>query len=479
MRWNRAVAGLVAALLVGGVASVGGSMYLVSAYSRTAHGIETDSRLLAGLRKDIVGESISISGAAGDPGRLRLLTALGAVDAGFARGGASPTPQVRQILREARTTWSAAEAYMRALNPASTSAQRASAVGRTLSVAAPEVLALLDDAGAASRSSARGELSSHRRTAVVIVSGLLVISLLGLALVIWLGRRLSHDVLAPVELLRYSANSLAIGDLSHRVQVKSTDEFGALAATFNAMADAIAGNQEALSFQANQDSLTGLVNRAAFRRTVQASLTTEAGQGTQAVLILDLDDFKDVNDQLGHAAGDELLRVVASRLSGVIRPTDVVGRLGGDEFALFLNGIRDERAAVLLAERAVMALAEPVRLDNQQVIVGASIGVAVWHEGIDLDTLMQQADMAMYSAKGHGKNRVERYDPSLQHVNSEQRALKADIEAAPGRDELVLHYQPVVDLRTGDVVGVEALVRWQHPTRGLLPPSEFIELAEQ
>ncbi len=300
------------------------------------------------------------------------------------------------------------------------------------------------------------------------------------ALILRFARHLSTQVIRPVGRLRDSANQLAAGDLDHRVELDRADELGDLAVSFNAMADAIAGSQRTLSRQANHDSLTGLANRAAFHARLEVALAhPERRSGTQAVLFVDLDDFKDVNDTLGHAAGDELLCVVAARLSHAVRESDLVARLGGDEFALLLDGVADPSDAFIVAERAVAALASPVEIDGTWAHVGASVGLAMRHDGSDPDSLMREADVAMYTAKGRGKNRVEWYDATLNDEVVAHNALKTELEGAAGRGELVLDYQPIVDLADGTFVGVEALVRWQHPTRGLLPPYAFIDLAEE
>ncbi|HET9443717.1 MAG TPA: GGDEF domain-containing protein, partial [Acidimicrobiales bacterium] len=217
--------------------------------------------------------------------------------------------------------------------------------------------------------------------------------------------------------LRDSANRLAAGELDHRVPVQRADEIGELAASFNAMAEVIARSHRDLSHQASHDGLTGLANRAAFRARLQQALAQpERRDRTQAVLFVDLDDFKDVNDALGHAVGDEVLRAVASRLTEAVRPGDLVARLGGDEFALVLDGIPEEEAAVDIAERAVAALAAPVEVAGTSVRVGASAGLALRHAGSDPDGLMDEADIAMYRAKGEGKNRVLRFRPAAQNA---------------------------------------------------------------
>ena len=246
------------------------------------------------------------------------------------------------------------------------------------------------------------------------------------------------------------------------------------------MAEAIAGSQRSLTVQANTDALSGLANRAAFQARLDAALARpNRRSGDQAVLFVDLDDFKDVNDTLGHAAGDELLRVVAGRLSDAVRPGDLVARLGGDEFAVLLDGLIDPGLAITVAERVVVALAEPVEIGQNWAHVGASVGLAIRQDDSTFDSLMREADVAMYAAKGKGKNRVELYDAGLDDVAVARHLLKVDLSRAVGRGELIVDYQPVVDIGTGTLVGLEALVRWQHPTRGLLPPAAFIELAEE
>lgn len=213
-------------------------------------------------------------------------------------------------------------------------------------------------------------------------------------------RRLSSEVLQPVATLRDSADRLARGELDHRVEVLRADEIGDLGATFNAMADVIASSHRSLTLQASRDALTGLANRTAFHDRLQAVLAhPERRNGTQAVLFVDLDDFKDVNDELGHAAGDEVLCAVAARLVAAVRPGDLVARLGGDEFALLLDGVDGPAAALAIAERVVVALTAPVEVFGTSVHVGASAGLAMRHDASDSDALMREADVAMYSAK--------------------------------------------------------------------------------
>jgi diguanylate cyclase (GGDEF)-like protein len=295
-------------------------------------------------------------------------------------------------------------------------------------------------------------------------------------------RRMSHGRIAFLCAAVLAGPLLAIGHPKELVAVAiaAAVSFGLVMVRMTGLNRQLASAGVELNHRASTDSLTGLANRSAFADRLLAALATdERRAGTLSVLFIDLDDFKDVNDSLGHAAGDELLRVTAQRLDRTIRPGDLVARLGGDEFAILLDGIPDADSAFAVAERVVTALREPAAIGDAHVQVGASVGMAMRREDSTLDALMRDADVAMYSAKAKGKNRVEHYDADLHHLAVGQQALRAELDGAAERGELVVEYQPVVDLETGDLVGFEALVRWQHATQGLLPPSAFIALAEE
>ncbi|MGE7416375.1 EAL domain-containing protein [Methylobacterium tarhaniae] len=226
---------------------------------------------------------------------------------------------------------------------------------------------------------------------------------------------------------------------------------------------------------ARHDALTDLPNRTFFRERLDALLATGAG----AILWLDLDRFKVVNDTLGHAAGDTLLCAVARRLRAVLRPEDTIARLGGDEFAVLL-GEGDPLAASRTAAALVEAMQEPVIVAGRPMHVGVSIGVVLApRHGADADTLMAQADRALYSAKAAGRSTFRLYDPAMEAAAAEQRGLELDLRLALQRGEFELHYQPIVTAAERRVVCREALVRWRHPTRGLVPPAAFIPLAEE
>lgn len=238
--------------------------------------------------------------------------------------------------------------------------------------------------------------------------------------------------------------------------------------------------QDELAHQAFHDSLTGLLNRAVFRDRVDHALSRAARLGQQpAVLLLDLDGFKTVNDGLGHDAGDELLVAVGHRLQASGRSSDTVARIGGDEFAILLEDDADDAGAKAVAERVLAVLMTPFQVRGREVFVRASIGIATAVAGATTDELLRNADAAMYAAKRAGKARYELFLPVMHEQALAKFEVLGDLERALARDEFVLHYQPIVDLATEAVAGVEALVRWNHPSRGLLPPAEFIPLAEE
>ncbi|HEV8424235.1 MAG TPA: EAL domain-containing protein [Actinomycetes bacterium] len=235
-----------------------------------------------------------------------------------------------------------------------------------------------------------------------------------------------------------------------------------------------------LEHQAFHDSLTDLANRALFNDRVRHALArARRDGGSLAVLFIDLDDFKVVNDRLGHGAGDRLLREVAARLRGCLREPDTVGRLGGDEFAILAEGA-DLATARVLADRVLATLGAPFPLVGGHVTVRASIGIAVDEQlGLDEAQLLRNADIAMYAAKSGGKGTYQVFQSSMLRSVRDHHDLTAALEGAIERRELVVHYQPIVDLRDGRIAGAEALVRWPRPDRGLVPPAEFIPLAEE
>ena len=232
-----------------------------------------------------------------------------------------------------------------------------------------------------------------------------------------------------------------------------------------------------LTHRAYHDSLTGLANRVLFRDRVARALTG-GDRGVVGVLLIDLDDFKLVNDTMGHGTGDELLVAVAARLTALVRPDDTAARLGGDEFAILVEGAASATAIEEIAERVVDAFAGPLNITGG-LATSVSVGVAVTPGARDAAEMLSQADLALYAAKGAGKGRWRRYEPGLHLAAVDRLEVRTELEAAIASGAFTLRYQPIVELGSGTMVGVEALVRWRHPRRGLVAPGDFIHVAEE
>lgn len=238
---------------------------------------------------------------------------------------------------------------------------------------------------------------------------------------------------------------------------------------------------EQLAYQAFHDTLTGLGNRSLFHNQIEEALSHPQRQGKPtAVLLIDLDDFKGVNETLGHNAGDELLVAVSGRLRDCLRKPDTAARLGGDEFAVLLQELERTQEAELVAQRIARALERPFMVRASEVRVHASIGVALTRSDAAIpEVLLRNAEVAMYAAKTAGKDRVVVFKGGMGSAAVARHQLRGDLERALERGQILVHYQPIVHLETGEIVGTEALVRWRHPTRGLVSPEEFIPLAEE
>ena len=243
--------------------------------------------------------------------------------------------------------------------------------------------------------------------------------------------------------------------------------------------------EDELERRASHDPLTGLPNRPAFvDRLEQALRRTRRRKNSRnkvGVLFMDLDGFKTINDSLGHEAGDRFLVTVAERLKNRLRPEDVLARFGGDEFAVLLEDVADVSEAIRVAQRIAEGLQEPLAVNNHQVSVSTSVGIALGsaHTNDDPEGMLRKADAAMYRAKEQGPGRYAVFDPAMQARAQERLELEAELRGALERGEFLLYYQPEVSLHDGSIVGFEALLRWQHPQRGLLKPQAFMPLAEE
>ncbi len=344
----------------------------------------------------------------------------------------------------------------------------AAALGRAEALATADILDEYEQAHAGQRQ---------------VLAGILAVVLVGLAVALAGGLHLTRAVLGPLGAFREATRRLGDGVLSHRVELNRRDEFGTLARTFNTMAEDLERQQQELFRSAREDALTGLANRVRLREHLDAALTSGA---PTSLLLIDLDGFKGINDTLGHSVGDEVLRTVADRLRRTIRSEDLAVRLGGDEFAVVVDGDAAESSRV--AERILAAVRPAFRHADRDLYLTASIGVvsnseATADAGSDAasrgEDLLRHADLAMYRAKYSGKNAFCVHDAASHSALEDTMRLATDLPGALERRELVLHYQPVHTIDGQALVAVEALMRWEHPTLGLVPPGSFIPLAEK
>jgi diguanylate cyclase (GGDEF)-like protein len=321
------------------------------------------------------------------------------------------------------------------------------------------------------------ELASQERMRVAAGGALALV----LALVL-LAAIQARAIARPLENLVGIARALVDGDYSRRVQPSLNYEVHALGKAVNHLASQLERKVAELTYQATHDALSGLPNRTQFIRCVDESLLAASRDEAIAVLFIDLDNFKVVNDSLGHAVGDELILAVADRLRTVAEKSDMgcTARLGGDEFTLLMHDAGDGSRAVSVAQLILRELGRPFQIRDHELFVAASIGIALSTSVPDsAGDLLRAADVAMYHAKSTGRGQCALYDSTMGRDAADRLELETELRRAIERGGLQVHYQPIVDLATGRIAEMEALVRWSHPSRGLMSPATFIPLAEE
>ncbi|APG27250.1 hypothetical protein A7E78_04990 [Syntrophotalea acetylenivorans] len=317
-----------------------------------------------------------------------------------------------------------------------------------------------------------------------------MISLAGAVLLAWLlALRLQRLISRPIESLASTMLTVSSEqDYSRRVAMERRDELGTLVENFNGMLNQIQmrdaelqEKQDRLNYLAHHDPLTGLANRLLFNDRLHHALTNARRLNSRvALLFIDLDRFKNVNDSLGHKTGDLLLKEVASRLASITRANDTLARLGGDEFVIVSEQTSGYPGITTLAQKVQQALSWPLQVGRQELFVSGSVGVSVFPEdGENVESLMQCADVAMYQAKELGRNNYQFFTSGMTERAQESLEMENKLRKALDNQELLLHYQPQVDMASGAIIGMEALLRWQHPVMGLVSPGKFIPLAEE
>jgi len=307
---------------------------------------------------------------------------------------------------------------------------------------------------------------------------LAIMGVIGLLIVISAGWQLAKGITRPIAKLDKAAQAISAGE-RNKVTVSSNDEIGRLAASFNGMIDAIVEREEKISHIALHDTLTGLPNRKYYRDQLDFTLKRKADKDLVAVFYLDLDNFKSVNDTLGHPMGDALLKQVAVRMEDAV-DGNLIARLGGDEFAVIINDVQSPAAITTIAEQLTQAFAESFQIDGHVMPTATSIGIAVApQDGDTAEELMKNADLALYRAKQEGKGCYHFFEQEMDELARKRRETEIDLKTAIEEGQFELHYQPLFNTQEQRINGFEALIRWNHPTRGLVSPLDFIPLAEE
>jgi diguanylate cyclase (GGDEF)-like protein len=316
----------------------------------------------------------------------------------------------------------------------------------------------------------------HVLTALVLLCGLILLAA-GLSLSWWITR----GIRAGIERLRMGALRVSEGDLDCRIEVRGRDELGELAEVFNDMVERRRSAEALIQHNAHHDALTGLPNRTLLLDRLEMAMRLARRGGDQvALLLLDLDHFKRINDTLGHHVGDGLLLAVSRQLQGCVRDVDTVARLGGDEFVVVLSGVRSREDLSPILAKIAQAVVAPVTVEGHELVIAPSIGGCLYPaDGADTTSLLKHADIAMYHAKAAGRGTMQWFNAAMLEETREKLALGFALRRAIDQRELRIHYQPQVSLRSGKVIGMEALLRWRHPEHGEISPTRFVTIAEE
>ena len=324
----------------------------------------------------------------------------------------------------------------------------------------------------------------------VAIAGVVCVLLIGV-----FGFQLANSIALRLRNVKAGVERMSRGEFAARLKTDATDEIGQLKIAVNTMAHDLEASRDELlvriqsereaaqqvEYLAYHDKLTGLYNRSMFSRLLEQGLTESRRYGRPlAVMFVDLDRFKNINDTLGHEAGDALLQEVAQRLKSCMRDSDTIARMGGDEFVVLLPSANDQEGLAAAAQKILGVLAQPFAIGGQEFRVTASIGISMYPgDGDDEPTLMKHADIAMYQAKEEGRNSFMFYSPAMNRHSIERLAFESSLRMALEAQQFHVHYQPKVDCRTGRMTGVEALLRWRHPELGAVSPAKFIPVAEE
>ncbi len=337
-------------------------------------------------------------------------------------------------------------------------------------------------------------LAASRELGIMVASITLLAIIFASALIIYVINRI---LVHPIQRLGKMAHDVGRSRFDAQSGIDSDDELGDLARSFEEMSRNLEQSQQQVAYLAYRDSLTGMPNRRMFQEYLKRALGHAHRNHTQlALLFLDLDNFKQVNDTMGHQAGDLLLQEMSERLADCLRnedevslhkagdpdeaPHDTLARLGGDEFLILLCDIRSPSDAANVSRRIMKRLAIPFKINGSEFFISSSIGISVYpSDGDDVDTLIKNADIAMYHAKDRGRSNYQYFNETMNIVAVERLNMENALRKAIHNREFVLYYQPKVDMKNGEIMGVEALIRWQHPEKGLIAPMEFIPLAEE